>query len=68
MKKNNTSGYVGVSYHKGTGRWSASVGVKYKKVHIGYYSIIEEAVQARDKYILENNLPNKLSTDCVKES
>ena len=28
---------------------------------------IEEAVQARDKYILENNLPHKLSTDYVKE-
>ena len=67
MKNNNTSGYVGVSYHRGTGRWVASVGVNYKKAHIGYYPTKEEAVQARDNYIINNNLPNKLSTDYLKE-
>ena len=68
IQKNNTSGFVGVSYHNGKARWSASVGVKYKKAHIGHYSTIEEAVQARDQYIIDNKLPNKLSTDYVKES
>ena len=29
---------------------------------------IEEAVQARDNYIIENNLPHKLSTDYGKEA
>ena len=65
MHKNNTSGFVGVNYHKGKARWIASVGVNYKLVHIGYYSSKEEAVQARDNYIIENNLPHKLSTDYV---
>ena len=65
MKKNNTSGYVGVSYHKGTGRWTASVGVNYKTLYIGTFLTIEEAVQARDNYITQNNLPHKLSTDYV---
>ena len=67
IKKNNTSGFVGVSYHNGKARWAASVGVNYKKVHIGYYSTIEEAVQARDNYIIENSLPHKLSTEYKKE-
>ena len=65
IKKNNTSGFVGVSYHNGKARWAASVGVNYKTLHIGYYSTKEEAVQARDNYIIQNNLPHKLSTDYV---
>lgn len=67
MKKGNTSGYVGVSYHKGTGRWSTSVGVNYETLYIGLFPTIEEAVQARDNYIIENNLPHKLSTEYKKE-
>ena len=67
IKKNNTSGFVGVSYHNGKARWAASVGVNYKTLHIGYYSTIEEAVQARDNYIIENKLPHKLSTDYQKD-
>jgi phage antirepressor YoqD-like protein len=31
-------------------------------INIGYFSTKEEAVQARDNYIIENNLPHKLST------
>ena len=68
IQKNNTSGFVGVSYHNGKARWAASVEVNYKKVHIGYYSTIEEAVQARDNYIIENKLPHKLSTDYKREA
>lgn len=67
IQKNNTSGFVGVSYHNGKARWAASAEVNYKKVHIGYYSTIEEAVQARDNYIIENKLPHKLSTDYQKD-
>ena len=67
IKKNNTSGFVGVSYHNGKARWAASVGVKYKTLQIGYYSTKEEAVQARDNYIIENNLPHKLSTEYIRE-
>ena len=63
MKKNNKSGYVGVSYHKGKDRWGASVGVNYKTVYVGTFKTKEEAVQARDNYIIDNGLPHKLSTD-----
>ena len=33
----------------------------------GYFDSKEEAVQARDNYIIKNNLPHKLSTDYKKE-
>ena len=34
-----------------------------KEKHIGYFKTLEEAVEARDKYIIDNNLPHPLSTD-----
>ena len=37
-------------------------------IYIGYFKIKEEAVQARDNYIIQNNLPHKLSTDYKKEN
>ena len=67
ISKNNKSGYVGINYHKGKSKWCASVGVNYKLLHIGCFPTKEEAVQARDNYIIENNLPHKLSTDYKRE-
>ena len=63
MKKSNTSGFVGVIKSKSSGRWRARVSTKYTNKHIGCFNIIEEAVLARDNYIIENKLPHKLSTD-----
>ena len=65
IKKNNKSGYVGVHCRKGNSKCSASIGVNNKLIHLGSYLTKEEAVQARDNYIIENNLPHKLSTDYV---
>lgn len=45
-QKNNTSGYKGVSYHKGTKMWSAVIGYKKKRYHLGYYHTPEEAHRA----------------------
>ena len=64
IMKNNKSGYVGVIWNKRDKRdkkWRANIGVNNKLVNIGYFSTKEEAVQARDNYIIENNLPHKLS-------
>ena len=61
MKGNNTSGFVGVSYYKKYNKWSASITIDCKVVFLGYFKIKEEAVQARDNYIIENKLPHKLS-------
>ena len=61
--KNNKSGYVGVIWNKGGRKWCANIGVNKILKQIGSFLTIEEAVQARDNYIIENNLPHKLSTD-----
>ena len=66
-RKDNKSGVVGVHYHKGNVKWVAYISVTNTRKHIGYFDSIEEAVQARDNYIIQNNLPHKLSTDYKRE-
>lgn len=59
--RNNTSGYVGVASNGAN--WTARITVNNKRVCLGTFSTKKEAVQARDNYIIENKLPNKLSTE-----
>ena len=61
IMKNNKSGYVGVSYYSKTRVWTAYISVNNTRKHLGYFNSVQEAVQARDNYIIENNLPHKLS-------
>lgn len=42
----NTSGHKGVSFNTGLGKWAAYIKTQ-KKVHLGYFSTLEEAVAAR---------------------
>ena len=61
--KNNKSGYVGVFWNPINKNWRASLIFKNEKINLGSHKTIEEAVQARDNYIIENNLPHKLSSE-----
>ena len=63
----NTSGYVGVCWNISKNKWTAKIGSNNKLINIGTFKTIEEAVQARDNYITQNNLPHKLSTDYKRE-
>ena len=62
-RSTNTSGYVGVCWHKRRSKWFAQISVNCKHIGIGTFLTLEEAVQARDNYIIENKLPHKLSTE-----
>lgn len=44
---NNTSGAPGVSFHTRIGMWQARIGLNGKRVHLGYFSSLEAAVEAR---------------------
>ena len=61
MSSKNISGFVGVFWNPLNKNWRASLRFKNKKIDLGSYKIKEDAVQARDNYIVENNLPHKLS-------
>lgn len=68
IMKNNKSGYVGIYYYKKYNTWGANIRINKILKQIGSFKTIEEAVQARDNYITQNNLPHKLSTDYKKEN
>ena len=67
MKSSNTSGFVGIYWHKNVKKWISVIEYQKSHINIGSFRTKEEAVQARDNYIIENNLPHKLSTDYKKE-
>lgn len=45
MFSNNTSGYKGVSFHRGA--WTAQIKNDQKKIHLGRFKNLEDAVNAR---------------------
>ena len=61
IMKNNTSGYVGICWNKASKKWYANIVISKKRIHLGSFKDKIEAVLARDNYIIENNLPHKLS-------
>ena len=47
--KRNTSGYKGISFDKKLGKWRAQIRCDDKRIHIGIFDSIEEAILARNK-------------------
>ena len=47
MQSNNTSGYVGISWNKQYRKWHAYISIYNKRINIGYFDNIQEAVIAR---------------------
>lgn len=47
--KNNTSSYSGVSWHKHRKKWHATISYTKKRIHLGYYMSLDDAINARKK-------------------
>lgn len=47
-QSNNTSGFIGVSWHSGAEKWMASVCIKKKTIYLGLFKSAEDAAVARD--------------------
>lgn len=47
LQANNTSGKVGVGWHKGTKRWRAYIKIGQKTISLGYYLEFKAAVKSR---------------------
>lgn len=51
MKKrsNNTSGATGVNWSEEKDKWHVKIGHNYKRIHIGYFTDFDTAVEAYEK-------------------
>lgn len=47
LPKNNTSGYLGVNWHKSVQKWSARITFQGYTYSLGYYDDIQDAVRVR---------------------
>lgn len=59
-KRNNTSGYTGVSYYKSYGKYRSYITCQHVVNWLGYFDKPEQAVAARNDFIIKNNLPHKI--------
>lgn len=66
ISKRNTSKILGVSWKSRNKRWVAQIRHTGKKVWLGQFISIEDAIEARNSYILVNKLPNPLSVLITK--
>lgn len=56
--KTNTSGYIGVDWHKRAGKWRARLkGNNGKEIHLGLFVDIIEAARARDRAAVDSHGP-----------
>ena len=64
IRKNNTSGKVGVHWAKANNKWCAMICVRKKHINLGYFDNFEDAVKARvdaeKKYFGEYRANNEL--------
>lgn len=60
-KANSTSIYIGVSFDKTRDKWVAQSCYAGKRKNIGRFDTEKCAAIARDRYIIQNNLPHKLN-------
>lgn len=52
----NTSGYRGVCFGKSANKWLPTIRVNNKRIYLGRFDTKKEAVEARNKFIIDNNL------------
>jgi len=54
-QKNNKSGHKGVCWFKRTQKWHAQLKINGVRVHLGYFSKLEDAVNAYEQAALERD-------------
>lgn len=57
IQRNNTSGVIGVSWHKRESKWRATIKTT-KHIHIGFFANLIDAAKARWEAEVKYNFPN----------
>lgn len=65
-RNDNTSGYIGVNWHKHTHKWVARIQVEGKRIAIGYYDTPEEASEAYKKAKQEHHKFNPIQRGAIQ--
>jgi hypothetical protein len=65
--KVNTSGYTGIWWDKESEKYRAAIVFDKNRKHLGYFQIKKDALEARNQYIIDNNLPHKIQEYCREE-
>lgn len=60
IRKDNVSGYTGVKPTHNKRKWIAVIRINKKDYHLGTYCTKKEALEVRNKYIKDNNLPHDI--------
>lgn len=64
LQQRNKSGRIGVTWYKAYQNWAAAIVVNQKRIHLGYFSTVDEAAKARElaehKYGFHRNHGRKL--------
>lgn len=58
IRKDNTSGIVGVNWHNDRSVWTANITINKKQKRLGYFDYFLDAVKARWKAEVKYNYPN----------
>lgn len=56
IRNDSTSGYVGINKDSRSNKWRARIRINGKEFGLGYYINKKDAVDARNNYIIKNNL------------
>ena len=56
LRRDNSSGFRGVSFRKNINKWTSKIRVNKKDKHLGYFNTALDAGLAYDKYVTDNNL------------
>jgi hypothetical protein len=67
IRKDNTSGYKGVSYNKKLSKYVVKIQINKKRIYLGSFSTPEEGAIAYNNYIIENNLEGFNLNEIPKE-
>lgn len=59
MFKNNTSGFKGINWHKNIKKWQVNVKIDKKKIYLGSFDNIEDAIKVRREYEGKYNYINR---------
>jgi hypothetical protein len=47
IRESNTSGVIGVHWQKNISKWFAYIGIRYRRISLGYFDNFDDAVNAR---------------------